>query len=317
MKDYDVDSQLKILKPLRFKRYSNIRRNFSNFIIRLSMIFARPKHGIRMKRYVIRGHNHQKIKIFFLEKKTDTGKKPAMLYIHGGGFNLGITPVHIKMVTDMMVETDYKAVIVKYRLIPKYPFPTALEDSYHTLLWMAGHASYLNIDINHILLAGESAGGNLASGVALLSRDRKGPPIEKVLLIYPVLDQSMQTKSMNDYDDTPMWNSNLNKDMWKIYMRRGDFGMLSYASPLQADLTGFPETYIETAEFDCLRDEGVLFGERLDLVGTKVYTNHTRKTVHGYDALFFSDLVKDCKAKRILFLKGELHEKDQSIHLES
>ncbi|MDX9691546.1 MAG: alpha/beta hydrolase [Acholeplasmataceae bacterium] len=317
MKDYDVDSQLKILKPLRFKRYSNFRRFFSNLVIQFTMIFARPKQGIRMKRYHIKGHNHQRITVYFLEKKTDQGKKPALLYIHGGGFQLGVTPVHLKMVTDMMVKTDYKAVIIKYRLIPKYPFPTALEDSYHALLWMAGHANFLNIDINHLALAGESAGGNLAAGVALLARDRKGPPIEKVLLVYPVLDQSMHTQSMNDYDDTPMWNANLNKDMWKIYMKHGDFGMLPYASPLQADLKGFPQTYIETAEFDCLRDEGVLFGKKLEKAGTTVYTNHTRKTVHGYDALFFSDLVKDCKAKRILFLKGEFYEKDQSIHVES
>jgi acetyl esterase/lipase len=317
MKDYDVDSELKILKPLRFKRYSNLRRYIANFVIMFTMLFARPKKGIRKKRYVIKGYKHQKVKVYVLEKKTDIGKKPAMLYIHGGGFQMAGTPVHIKMITDMMVKTDYKAVVVKYRLIPKHPFPTAFFDTYHTLLWMANHHEFLNIDLNHLALAGDSAGGNLAAGVSLYARDHQGPKIEKVLLIYPVLDQSMSTKAMEMYDDTPMWNSNLNKDMWKIYLKNGDFGLLDYASPLQADLKNFPTTYIETAEFDCLRDEGVLFSQKLGEAGVCVYTNHTRKTVHGYDALFFSNLVKDCKEKRILFLKGEMHEKDQSINVES
>jgi acetyl esterase/lipase len=317
MRDYDVDSELKILKPLRFKKYSRLRRYIANAVISFTNFFARPKKGIRKKTFVIRGYNHQKIKVFFFEKKTDQGKKPAMLYIHGGGFQMKGTPVHLKLITDMMVGSDYKAVVVKYRLIPKYPFPTAFFDSYHTLLWMVEHYDYLNIDINHIAVAGDSAGGNLAAGVSLYARDHKGPKIEKVMLIYPVLDHTMSTVSMRDYYDTPMWNSNLNKDMWKLYLKNGDYGLLDYASPLQADLKNFPQTYIETAEFDCLRDEGVLFSKKLEQAGVDVFYNHTLKTVHGYDALFFSQLVKDCKAKRILFLKGEMHEKDQSIHVES
>ena len=310
MRDYDVDSELRLLKPLRFKKYSNFRRRFANAIIMLSMVFAKPKKGIRKKTYHIKGYQHQLVKVYFFEKKTDQGKKPAMLYIHGGGFQMRGTPVHMKLVTDMMMGTDYKAVFVNYRLAPKHAFPTALEDAYHALLWMKEHADYLNIDINHLVVAGDSAGGNLSAGVSLLSRDRQGPKIEKVMLIYPVLDASMHTHTMNDYTDTPMWNSNLNRDMWKLYLRDGDFGMLPYASPLQAELHDFPITYIETAEFDCLRDEGVLFSNKLLRYNVIVDAHHTLRTVHGYDALFFSKFVKDIKQQRIEFLKRSFHEKD-------
>lgn len=310
MRDYDVDSELKLLKPLRFKKYSRLRRRLANGIIILSMFFARPKKGIRKKTFIIKGYKHQKVKIYFFEKKSDDGKKPAMLYVHGGGFQMRGTPVHIKIVTDMMMGTDYKAVFVNYRLIPKHAFPTALEDVYHTLLWMKEHADFLNIDINHITIAGDSAGGNLSAGVSLLSRDRNGPKIEKVMLIYPVLDQTMHTDSMNDYIDTPMWNSNLNRDMWKMYLRDGDFGMLHYASPLQANLHDFPMTYIETAEFDCLRDEGVLFSNKLVKANIIVDAHHTLRTVHGYDALFFSKFVKDIKEQRNEFLNRSFHEKN-------
>jgi len=305
MRDYEVDSELRILKPLRFKRYSNLRRYVANAIITLTMFFSKTKKGIRKRKFVIRGYQHQKIKIYFFEKKNDVGKKPALLFIHGGGFQMKGTPVHVKIVTDLMMGTDYKAVFATYRLIPKHPFPTALFDSYHALQWMNEHADYLNIDTKKIAIAGDSAGGNLAAGISLYARDHEGPHVHKVMLIYPVLNSKMDTHTMNEYYDTPMWNSNLNKDMWKTYLRNGDFGLLDYASPLQANLKNFPKTYIETAEFDCLRDEGVLFSEKLKNSGVSVVENHTMKTVHGYDALYFSKFVKDIKEQRIEFLKGD------------
>ena len=98
---------------------------------------------------------------------------------------------------------------------------------------MVEHYDYLNIDTSHIAVAGDSAGGNLAAGVSLYARDHKGPKIEKVMLIYPVLDHTMSTVSMRDYYDTPMWNSNLNKDMWKLYLKNGDYGLLDYASHIK------------------------------------------------------------------------------------
>lgn len=86
--------------------------------------------------------------------------------------------------------------------------------------------------------------------------------------------------------------------------------MLKYASPSLANLEGLPKTYIETAEFDPLRDEGVLYAKRLKEANVDVTENHTFKTVHGYDAVFFSNFMKDMTEKRIQFLKGEYDEKN-------
>ena len=308
MKTYDVDKALMILKPIRFKSYSNFRRIFANAVIAFSNFFARPKKGIKKRVFKIKGYQHGTIKVYYFQNKHLEGKQKAILYLHGGGFQMEGTPVHIKMITDMMIETNYQAVYVKYRMFPKHRFPTALEDSYHALLWMHEHADFLEIDINHLAIAGDSAGGNLAIGVSMLARDRKGPKINKMICIYPVIDHTMQTASMKNYDDTPMWNSNLNAAMWKEYLKQGDFGMLNYTSFLSSDLSNMPETYIETAEYDCLRDEGILFAEKMKKAGNKVYTFHTKGTVHGYDAAFFTDLVKSIKENRNLFLKGTLHE---------
>ncbi len=310
MKKYVVDPELLILKPLRFSKYTNSRRKISNAVFNLSMFFTRPEKGIKEKRFVIHGYQHQKVKVSVYQLKNQHEKTPALLYIHGGGFQIVGTPVQERIVTHIIKQTGFKVVYVNYRLIPKYPFPTALEDCYHALLWMKEHADFLEIDSEHISVGGESAGGTLATGVALLSRDRKGPKIERQMLLYPVLDINQNTESMKLYYDAPMWNAKLNKSMWELYLKNGDYGMLAYASPALADVHDLPETYLETADYDCLRDEGINYGKKLRAAGIHVIEHDTKHTVHGYDAVFFSRLVKNLMEQRIAFLKGEHHEKN-------
>jgi acetyl esterase/lipase len=306
MANYQVDPELLILKPLKFKKYTRARRAFANFVIDFTMFFSRPKKGIRSRHFYIRGYQHMKVKVTVYELKDQMEKAPGLLYIHGGGFQMAGTPVHISMLQNIILETKQKAVYVKYHLSPKHPFPTAFFDCYHALLWMKEHADYLNIDMNHISVAGDSAGGNLATAVALYARDHQGPKIEKQMLLYPVIDQKQETPSMKAFHDTPMWNSTLNKSMWEIYLKNGDHGMMQYASPSYAQLHDMPETYIETAQYDCLRDEAIEYAKKLSEAGVTVHEYHTLKTVHGYDAVFFSKLVKRMMHHRIQFMKGEL-----------
>jgi acetyl esterase/lipase len=160
----------------------------------------------------------------------------------------------------------------------------------------------MNPDLEDFIVYGESAGGNLAGAMALLSRDRKGPTITKQMLIYPVTSHRLNTPSMINYTDTPMWNAILNESMWKSYLSNGDFNMLEYASILEADLKGLPPCYIETAEFDCLRDQGILYGHKLKKLGVPVKEFHTNHTVHGYDAVFFSPFIKSIVEKRVEYI---------------
>jgi acetyl esterase len=317
MKDYDIDEELRFLKPLRFTRYTKKRRFIANFIIALSNFFVLPHKNIKKSTFILRGYEHHKVKVYFFRKRKDDSIKPALLYLHGGGFQMRGTPVHLKIIHDLIKSADYKVIYLKYHLLPKYPFPVALEETYHALQWIKEHQKFLKIDGSQIAVAGDSAGGNLACGVTLLSRDRKGPIVKRLMMMYPVLDATLSTQSMSEFSDTPMWNSNLNRSMWATYLKNGDYGMLKYASPLQADLHDMPITYIETAEFDCLRDEGIQFGDKLKVLGNQVVEFHTKNTVHGYDAVFFSNLVKEMKLKRTSFLKGELDEKNNNGFVES
>lgn len=304
MAKYNVEPELLILKPLKFKKYTNLRRAIANYVFEFTNFFSRPKKGIRVKRFWIRGYNHMKIKVTFYEKKGQKEKQPALLYIHGGGFQMKGTSVHLRLLQNIVLETGHKGIYVRYHLAPKFPFPAAFFDCYHALLWMKEHADFLNIDAEHIHVGGESAGGNLATAIALYARDHNGPKITKQMLIYPVIDQRQNTVSMLEYDDTPMWNSTLNKSMWELYLRNGDHDMIQYASPSFANLDNMPETYIETAQYDCLRDEGIEYARRLIEAGVKVHEIHTLRTVHGYDAVLFSKLVKKMMIQRIEFLKS-------------
>ena len=306
MDKYQIDPELRILKPLKFKKYTQTRRFMANLLFMITMLFTRPKKGVKQRHFWIRGYKHMKIKVTVYSLKDRKDKAPGLLYIHGGGFQMVGTPVHIAMLQNIILETKQTAVYVRYHLSPKFPFPAALYDCYHALLWMKEHADFLGIDDKHISVAGDSAGGNLATAITLLSRDQGGPKIERQMLLYPVIDVEQNTPSMKAYDDTPMWNSILNKSMWELYLKEGDFDMLQYASPSKADVHDMPETYIETAQYDCLRDEAIEYAKRLSQQGTKVFEYHTLKTVHGYDAVFFGKLVKQMLKNRIKFLKGEL-----------
>lgn len=310
MKNYDIDKELKLLRPLRYKKYSQKRRIFFNLFFNMSMIFSNPRKGIKMKKYIIKGYQDHKIKIYVLKHKKIESNQKGLLYIHGGGFQIEGTPVHINMISNMIYDSGHTAVYVKYRLAPKYPFPIGLEDCYQAYLWMLESHELLNIDPTRISVAGDSAGGNLAVGVALLARDRLKQVFDKMLLFYPVIDHRQITPSMKEFDDTPMWNSILNKSMWEIYLKDGDYGMLNYTSLLLGDLKDLPQTYIETAEYDCLRDEGMWFAEKLKDIGIKVIERHTKKSVHGYDAVFFSDFMKDRIKDRSHFLEGVLEDEE-------
>jgi acetyl esterase len=301
MKSYDIDPQLKILKPITFNGYSKYRRKTTNALLNTMMFLARPSLTIKTKTYKIEGYQNTKIKVKFYELKDNQQLSNVILYLHGGGFQIEGNPIHMKMLGTMMNGTGFKGLYVHYRLAPNYPFPTGLMDCYAALKWLDQNREKLKI--KDIIVAGDSAGGNLASALTLLSRDLNGPKIIKKMMFYPVIDRLMDTESMKLYVDTPIWNSQLNKDMWKNYLKNGEQNMIQYASLIEAKLNNLPKAYIETAYYDCLRDEAIRYAKHLKDAGNEVVEVHTKRSVHGYDACFLTKFVKDLYEKRIAFLK--------------
>jgi len=202
---------------------------------------------------------------------TETGgPKPAVVFFHGGAFILGDLESEHPRCLRYAADAGCVVVSVDYRLAPEHPFPTGVEDCYSALTWAADHAAALNIDPSRVAVAGSSAGGALAAAVALMARDRGGPKLALQMLIYPVLDDSMKTQSMQDFADTPIWDNRNNLAMWNQYLT-DRVNVSSYAAPARAtSLEGLPAAYILSAEFDPLRDEAIQYGLRLLQSGVSV-----------------------------------------------
>ncbi|MBR2616576.1 MAG: alpha/beta hydrolase, partial [Clostridia bacterium] len=218
-------------------------------------IFRDPR--VNVSRHFVFGSDGAEIELLLFSPKSLVTPSPCLVYYHGGGFFFGAAWYHYDLAIRYALEAGCKVAFVQYRLAPRHPHPIPCEDSFSALRRIYENADALGIRRDCVGVAGDSAGGALAAAVCQMSRDRGTPLPLFQLLVYPVTDRRMNTPSCRAFSDTPMWNSRLSEKMWQGYLGSGDVPMLSYASPMEAaDFSGLPAAYVETAEFDCLRDEG-------------------------------------------------------------
>jgi acetyl esterase len=200
------------------------------------------------------------------------GPLPALVYIHGGGFVVGSLDLYDADCRRIAAEVGAVVVSVDYRLAPEHPFPAGLEDCYATLVWVAENAAELGVDPDRIAVGGESAGGGLTAGVALLARDRGGPRVCLQFLGIPELDDRLETASMRSLGvDTAITTIANGEISWDSYLGAGVRGtdqVSPYAAPARAtDLAGLPPAFVTAYEFDALRDEGIAYAQRLMSAG--------------------------------------------------
>jgi len=219
----------------------------------------------------------------YAPKAAASAPRGCVVEIHGGGFMMGNVAMMDPWCQKVAAELDAVVVSVEYRLAPEHPFPAGVEDCYAALCWTAKNASELGADAARIALAGQSAGGGLAAGTALLARDRGFPALCFQLLEIPELDDRLDTPSMRAFEDTPLWNRPNAVWSWKHYLGPNHQGDVSpYAAPARAtDLSGLPPAYVSTMEFDPLRDEGILYALRLLQAGVPVELHSYPGTFHG------------------------------------
>jgi acetyl esterase/lipase len=207
---------------------------------------------------------------------------PAVLQIHGGGFAVGSIDTEHGGAAAVARQVGAVVVAVAYRLAPEHPFPAGLEDCYTGLRWLHEQADSLGVDRERIAVAGSSAGGGLAAGLALLARDRGGPALCFQYLGIPELDDRLDTPSMRAFTDTPLWNRPAAELSWRYYLGADPGEVSPYAAPARAtDLAGLPPAYISTMEFDPLRDEGIRYALALLAAGVSVELHQYPRTFHG------------------------------------
>jgi acetyl esterase len=195
----------------------------------------------------------------------------VIAYFHGGGWAVGSIDSFDTVCRALANAVRATVVSVGYRLAPEHPFPAALEDCVAVTAWLAG-------DHERVAVVGDSAGGNLALGVARRLRDR----VHAIALVYPVCDAGLNTPSYHDFKERYGLTAEGMQRYWNLYLDGAD-GLQSDASPLRAeDLAGLAPTYVLTAEFDVLRDEGEAMAANLREAGVDVTHRRFDGTIHGF-----------------------------------
>ena len=226
------------------------------------------------------------VRVYCPDAPAPSGGRPALLDIHGGGFVLGDITMQHGIAAIVARELGAVVAVVEYRLAPEHPFPAGVEDCYAALRWLHDEASTLGVDTARVAVGGQSAGGGLAAAVALLARDRGGPPLCFQLLGIPELDHRLETTSMRTFVDTPLWHRPNAVLSWRYYLGPEPGEVSPYASPAIADdLAGLPPAYVTAMEFDPLRDEGILYALRLLEAGVPVELHTFPGTFHGSGAM--------------------------------
>ena len=221
-----------------------------------------------------------RIRIYRPEGK---GPFPVLLFFHGGGWVVGDLDSHDHVCRALARRTPALIVAVDYRLAPEAAFPGPLDDCEAALRWTASHAGELGGHADRIAVGGDSAGANLAAGLALRVRERGGPPIALQLLIYPVTDRNFETVSYREFaSGFGLTRANM-QWFWECYLPDGSGIPDPQAAPLRAPtLRSLPPAFVLTAEFDVLRDEGEAFARRLHKEGVAVRGLRFLGMNHGF-----------------------------------
>lgn len=211
---------------------------------------------------------------------------PAHVYFHGGAFWLGELDHFDGACRELCAGAQCVVVSVDYRLAPEHKFPIPVEDCYAALCWTVEQADELGIDRSRVSIGGGSAGGNLTAVVAMMARDRRGPPLVLQVLDIPVTDLTMSCRSIDENGTGYLLTKDAIAQYCAFYLADPADAANPYASPMLADdLTNLPPAVVMTAEFDPLRDEGERYAERLAEAGVPVQLKRWDGHVHGSSSM--------------------------------
>ena len=204
---------------------------------------------------------------------------PCVLYLHGGGWVVGGLDSHDFICFELAMTLGAMVVAVDYRLAPEHPYPAGFEDCLS--VWRALRSGPFWFDPQKLLVAGDSAGGNLAAALCLALRDAGEAMPAAQVLIYPGLGGDDRLPSRSECADAPLLGSHDVHSYHALYLR-GSPRPDAYAMPLLADdFSGLPPAWIAVAQFDPLRDDGVGYAERLASAGTDASLYYGEGLVHG------------------------------------
>lgn len=240
-----------------------------------------PLDGVVADQQVIRSSPPLAVELFSPET---AGPHPCVLWFHGGGYLIGNAGMDALRLQAWAARFDCVTASAEYRLAPEDPFPAAHDDAMQVLGWLVARADELGIDPGRIVVAGASAGGGLAAGVALAARDQ-GIPLAGQLLFYPMLDDRQETASSQW--EAPVWPPKANGFAWRAYLGSLYGGDVSpYAAPARAtDVRGLPPSLLIVGGADGFFDETISYASRLARAGVSTDLRVYAGAPHGFDLM--------------------------------
>lgn len=214
--------------------------------------------------------------------------KPCIVHFHGGGYIAGVPEMITPYLSYLVAATGVQLFSVDYRLAPAHQHPVPVEDCYTALTWVSKNASTFNIDPTRIAVMGDSAGGGLAAGVALLARDRSlQPPLAKQFLIYPMIDDRSE-RDLSSISRYTIWHNDDNKTAWKALLgdKYGTNEVSVYAAPSRVEnVHGLPPTYMDVGSLDLFLEADLLYLSRLGAANIDTELHVYPGLPHAFEAL--------------------------------
>lgn len=223
------------------------------------------------------------VRIYTASEQADYG---LLVHFHGGAFFSGSLETYDQVGRSLAQETGYRVIVVGYRLSPESAYPAGLQDCYDVVRWAAEHGDQLRWDGQNLAVSGDSSGGNFAAAVVARAHDEGFGAISHQVLYYPSVDLDFEearypslTENATGYGlETPAL-----KPFNSFYLDSGADPNDPQVSPIKReDLSGLPRTLILTARYDPLRDEGELYGQRLQEAGVDTTVHRYESANHGF-----------------------------------
>ncbi len=251
-----------------------------------------PHIGPVIDTSILSGTYRVPVRIYYPLRKSRCYGMPVLVFFHGGGFDWGNNKIYNRFNRKLARTSQCIVVSAEYRLAPAYPYPAGVNDCYATLEWVSDNLGYISSDSAKIAVIGDSAGGNLAAVMALMSRDKRGPQIACQILLYPATNFADTLYASRKYFsgmEGPYYliNESFLRKVKRQYLGTNGNENDPYVSPMDANLTSnLPPALIITAQADPLRDEGRIYGERLKKAGVNVEYKEYHGMIHGFISFY-------------------------------
>lgn len=223
------------------------------------------------------------INIRIIRPKDNKSKLPVVMYFHGGGWILGDKNIFDALVREISVGAEVAVVLVDYDKSPESRYPIAIEEAYIATKYISEHGDDFNLDSSKLAVMGDSVGGNMATVVTILAKERCGPEIDYQVLFYPVTDANFETESYNEFAQGYWLTKEAMKWFWDAYFPEENGRKQYTVSPLQASieqLMDLPPALVITNECDVLRDEGEAYAHKLIEAGVDTTSVRLLGTIH-------------------------------------